>query len=1514
MQIINRLLLPLALICGLILPHTVRAEIILTESDSFEQQSAARVSRTLIEYTHKVTVTNTGGALKNVVLTVTSNASETIIVNGSVQFGDIEAGAVASSTNMFVFRQDARIEFEYSNLNFEFSYDPVDTDADGVSDDSDVCPSTRAGDSVDDQGCSSAQIQEQKNAEFILNEQSFTQLSARRVSRTLIEFTHSVTVTNTLADRKNVRLLITSVADETIIVNGTVEFGDVKANTETTSTNTFIFNQDARVPFEYSNLIFSFDYDSSSTEPDADGDGVSDNVDVCPDTVAGETVDGNGCAASQRDSDNDGVTDDQDAFPNDPNETSDLDGDGIGDNSDTDRDGDGFENDAEIAAGTDPNNPNDFPDTVAPSITIDTLPATTTDSSIVVTGTVTDDRAIASVIVSLDSSSSNVTAAVNGNTWSVELPLVVGANTITAVAQDNAGNTQSAQASITRENIIDDITVNLLVAQPADNATLDTEQVIVTGTVSSSSPAQTVVVQINGVNATLSNTSDATQFNFQSAAVQLQAGANTISVQASFTFSNAAPQTTSQTLTVNYQPDTDIDSDNDGFNDDVDAFPNDPLEWADLDGDGIGDNSDPDRDGDGVDNDTEIANGTDPNDATDFVDTVGPTITVNSFASTTIEESVLISGTAVDNIGTIASVSINNDQNATEDTTATLNGDNWSAQISLGIGVNTITIEATDNSGNKQTEEISITREDVTVDNVVNLTITQPANNSTQSDSSVILVGQLESSIPADTMEVFVAGVEATISATDDVTVFSFVSEPVSLQEGSNAITIEANLTYPSADPESLVRTHTVVYQPVVQEIPLPTVEILSPVTGSQINDESFYLVGEVESFSGVAQVTIDGTPVSLQGGPSQKGTFQELLSFASGADQLSVTVVVADEQGQSTSTTVQYSRDINAPVIAVNDNLQAMPVVNTVTESPFTFSGTLSDANLSSFTINDQVVGVTPGQNINEFDFSVGVPLSQGTQQSLALVARDSAGNTTSVEYVLDLSSDVTLEMLLPVNNTTLLNLGEPIELQVAARTTGDTTSLSSVGKVVPLSGNNSGQEVDTSDLVIESSITSGYVTVPAQAGDYQIVIEMLSGGNVVSRTSRNITVEDDQVVPVQLDRVIPADEANGIEPNEFITLFFNRTIDLNLLKIEVYETVHGHTWLRADESGVNPLSAKGYELVKVDRDYEAVPGNLSILPGDKIIAFYPERELAYGADIFINAEYDGEEILRSTYKTRELPTFLEGGVQDQLLQPVGGIKVTIPELNRETETNKDGAFAFGYGDEPGETLPAGRYQITINGGLENPSFGTSTRWISIEAGAKNTTGSFILPVINREDAFTPISGGEVFSLGKGDLELDLTNADITFADGSSDGFAISTFMLISQITHRVDTDFAAPWYYSVQPNGISVRGDVSIKMALPAYEGSHSYVPPVGNLALLIGLNTDNDTLLPIGVGEVVSGHYIESRKMDLQVLDYIGYFTVPESHQQDLQAYLDGEKTIDEIIYTFRRILQEGRNAPR
>jgi hypothetical protein len=101
---------------------------------------------------------------------------------------------------------------------------------------------------------------------------------------------------------------------------------------------------------------------------DADGDRIGDNLDA--------DIDGDGKADDrskngvpdneEKDIDGDGVPTagsiPWDAFPNDPKEWRDTDGDGIGDNADPDDDGDGWSDEEEKKAGTDPLDPTSFPE------------------------------------------------------------------------------------------------------------------------------------------------------------------------------------------------------------------------------------------------------------------------------------------------------------------------------------------------------------------------------------------------------------------------------------------------------------------------------------------------------------------------------------------------------------------------------------------------------------------------------------------------------------------------------------------------------------------------------------------------------------------------------------------------------------------------------------------------------------------------------------------------------------------------------------------------------------------------------------------------------------------------------------------------------------------------------------------------------------------------------------------------------------------------------------------------
>jgi len=89
-------------------------------------------------------------------------------------------------------------------------------------------------------------------------------------------------------------------------------------------------------------------------EADSDGDGTLDCVDGCDDDPAKTTPGCNGCGTPDTDTDGDGILDCKDAFPGIPGETTDTDGDGVGDNADTDADGDGMPDAWELAHGLDP--------------------------------------------------------------------------------------------------------------------------------------------------------------------------------------------------------------------------------------------------------------------------------------------------------------------------------------------------------------------------------------------------------------------------------------------------------------------------------------------------------------------------------------------------------------------------------------------------------------------------------------------------------------------------------------------------------------------------------------------------------------------------------------------------------------------------------------------------------------------------------------------------------------------------------------------------------------------------------------------------------------------------------------------------------------------------------------------------------------------------------------------------------------------------------------------------------
>lgn len=87
--------------------------------------STKRVSATEFEYAFKVQVTNTGPGLRNVVGTVVSTNPATVVLEGTLSFGDVASGATVTSLNTATFRHNRAQPFDVNKLVWTVSGTPA---------------------------------------------------------------------------------------------------------------------------------------------------------------------------------------------------------------------------------------------------------------------------------------------------------------------------------------------------------------------------------------------------------------------------------------------------------------------------------------------------------------------------------------------------------------------------------------------------------------------------------------------------------------------------------------------------------------------------------------------------------------------------------------------------------------------------------------------------------------------------------------------------------------------------------------------------------------------------------------------------------------------------------------------------------------------------------------------------------------------------------------------------------------------------------------------------------------------------------------------------------------------------------------------------------------------------------------------------------------------------------------------------------------------------------------------
>lgn len=252
-----------------------------------------------------------------------------------------------------------------------------------------------------------------------------------------------------------------------------------------------------------------------------------------------------------------------------------------------------------------------------------------------------------------------------------------------------------------------------------------------------------------------------------------------------------------------------------------------------------------------------------------------------------------------------------------------------------------------------------------------------------------------------------------------------------------------------------------------------------------------------------------------------------------------------------------------------------------------------------------------------------------------------------------------------------------------------------------------------------------------------------------------------------------------------------------------------------------------------------------------------------------------------------------------DQFGQEVVGIDVSIPALNRTTTTNRDGGFSFGFGDLPGETLPAGRYELVINQSMKERSFGELKSWVNIDEGARNRLGQLSVPALNRNVAFSPVSGGRELNLLEGAVRLDLTDARLQFPDGRNQGDIHTQFLSFTELPYPVEPMALPMWVYAVQPAGVEVEGEWNLDIAIPQLNNGWEHVPPENTLVLLVGLDKTSRMIVPVGVGRIHNYRVQSEGVLHQTQLDVMGYAIVSPQQQPLLERYVNGEMTLPRLL---------------
>ena len=547
--------------------------------------------------------------------------------------------------------------------------------------------------------------------------------------------------------------------------------------------------------------------------------------------------------------------------------------------------------------------------------------------------------------------------------FSANVPLVLGPNTITVVATDNAGNNS---APVIRTVTLDTVAPILTVTTPVDGFVTNNATLAVTGT--ATDPGSGIkTLTVNGLSVPVVAGAFSTN-------VTLVAGTNPITVVVTDNVGNTTTVTRSVSLdmiapvlTVTAPVDK-LATNNatlavTGTATDVGSG----IKTVTVNGSpvtmGVGGSFNSNVTlAAGTNTITMIATDTAGNITTVIrlvtQDQAGPVLTVSAPVNgfITNNASLAVTGTATAGSG-IKTLTVNGSP-------VSVVAGAFSTNVTLVAGTNTITVVATDNAGNSTPP---VTRS-VTLDqDAPVLMVTAPVDKLATNNATLTVTGTVTDA-GSGIKTVTVNGSPVTIGAGGG----SF-SVNVTLVVGSNPITVVA--TDNAGNTTTVTRTITFNPSPLVL-----TVSTLA--YGSFTNNATLNITGTAtDSVSVIKSVTVNGQPVTFDA----NGAFSTAVTLAVGPNE--ITVVATDDAGITATDgprTITY--DPNAPVVNVTT-----PDDNSFSNvSPLTISGAINETAGVTVAVNG---GAPQAAVITGMTFTASVILAPGLNH-IDIVGTDVAGN----------------------------------------------------------------------------------------------------------------------------------------------------------------------------------------------------------------------------------------------------------------------------------------------------------------------------------------------------------------------------------------------------------------------------------------------------------------------------------------------------------------------------------------